>query len=84
MLYILTRPRQPSWLIPDIGVGLRKLVYYVAVTLDGPRGKRRVPTDAVLVLVGGVPSWDLLEKIGIRRGRAATADRADEIAPPRP
>lgn len=35
MLYILIAPRQPSWLNPDIGVGLRKLVYYVASTLDG-------------------------------------------------
>lgn len=37
----------------------------------GPhRGRRTVAHDAVLVLIGGEPSWDLLERIGIVRPRA--------------
>ena len=42
-----------------------------SVVLEGTgphRGKRTVPTDAVLVLIGGEPSWDLLHRAGIRRG----------------
>ena len=41
----------------------------------GPhRGKRTVEHDAVLVLIGGEPSWDLLQRAGIqRRARAAEA-----------
>ncbi|MBX3230968.1 MAG: NAD(P)-binding domain-containing protein [Labilithrix sp.] len=36
----------------------------------GPhKGRRTLATDAVLVLIGGVPSWDLLERAGIRRPR---------------
>ncbi|MBX3204263.1 MAG: NAD(P)-binding domain-containing protein [Labilithrix sp.] len=41
-----------------------------AVTLGGtgPHGGRRsVGADAMLVLVGGVPAWDLLTRAGIRR-----------------
>jgi thioredoxin reductase/ferredoxin len=38
----------------------------------GPhRGKRTVAIDAVLVLIGGEPSWDLLQRAGIRRHRVA-------------
>ena len=35
---------------------------------SGPhRGRRTVPADAVIVLIGGVPSWDLLVRAGIKR-----------------
>jgi thioredoxin reductase/NAD-dependent dihydropyrimidine dehydrogenase PreA subunit len=30
-------------------------------------GRSTVPADAVLVLIGGLPSWDLLERAGIHR-----------------
>jgi thioredoxin reductase len=40
----------------------------------GPhRGKRTVAIDAVLVLIGGEPSWDLLQRAGIQRGAHARA-----------
>lgn len=41
-----------------------------AVTLEGTgqhRGRRSVSVDAVFVLIGGVPSWDLLTRAGIKR-----------------
>ena len=31
------------------------------------RSRRTIPTDAVLVLIGGEPSWDLLQRAGIKR-----------------
>jgi thioredoxin reductase len=42
-----------------------------AVTLEGAaagKGRRTVQAEALLVLVGGVPSWDLLGRAGVRRG----------------
>ena len=38
-----------------------------AVTLATAGRREDVPADAVLVLVGGVPSWELLGRAGIRR-----------------
>jgi thioredoxin reductase len=41
-----------------------------SVTLAGVRpdmGRRTIQADGLIVLVGGVPSWDLLERVGIRR-----------------
>ena len=38
------------------------------------KGRRTLPADALLVLVGGVPSWDLLGRAGIiRRGHERAA-----------
>lgn len=45
-----------------------------SVVLEGTgphRGKRSVPVDAVLVLIGGEPSWDLLQRAGIARRRSS-------------
>lgn len=37
----------------------------------GPHGGRRtVPADALLILIGGVPSWELLGRAGIQRPKA--------------
>ncbi|MDB5220279.1 MAG: Thioredoxin reductase, partial [Myxococcaceae bacterium] len=47
------------------------------VTLAGVtvgKGRRTLPADALLVLVGGVPSWDLLARAGIVRPQP-TAER---------
>jgi thioredoxin reductase/NAD-dependent dihydropyrimidine dehydrogenase PreA subunit len=39
------------------------------------KGRRTLPADALLVLVGGVPSWDLLERAGIKQpGRPPDRD----------
>ena len=40
-----------------------------AVVLGGPRGRRTIQIDAVLVSIGGTPSWDLLARFGIARPR---------------
>jgi thioredoxin reductase len=37
------------------------------VTLCGPKGSQRIDADAVLILIGGSPAWELLSRIGIRR-----------------
>jgi thioredoxin reductase/NAD-dependent dihydropyrimidine dehydrogenase PreA subunit len=37
------------------------------------RGRRTLPADAVFVLIGGIPPWDLLERCGIVRPAAARA-----------
>ena len=40
------------------------------VVLEGTgphKGRRTIPADSVIVLIGGVPSWDLLTKAGITR-----------------
>jgi thioredoxin reductase len=31
------------------------------------RGRRTLTADALLVLIGGIPAWDLLTRAGIRR-----------------
>jgi thioredoxin reductase len=46
------------------------------VTLSTPGGPRRVRCEAVLVLIGAVPPWDLLARCGIRR----PAGRAKQLA----
>jgi thioredoxin reductase len=45
-------------------------VTHDAVTLAGTtagKGRRTLSADALLVLVGGLPSWDLLARVGIRQ-----------------
>ncbi len=37
-----------------------------AVTLEGPRGREDLRIDAVFVLIGGVPSWDLVQQAGVK------------------
>jgi thioredoxin reductase/ferredoxin len=37
------------------------------VHLATPGGPETLPNDAVLVLIGGLPSWDLMERAGVRR-----------------
>lgn len=37
------------------------------VVLAGPRGRRTIQIDAVLVQIGGTPSWDVLGSFGIVR-----------------
>ncbi len=54
-----------------------------AVTLASAHGesgasRERIAADALLVLVGGVPSWDLLTSAGIRRTEA----RDTHVVPP--
>jgi thioredoxin reductase len=41
-----------------------------SVTLSTPSGTETLANDAVIVLIGGVPSWDLVEAAGVRRARA--------------
>jgi thioredoxin reductase len=48
-----------------------------AVTLagTGPHGGRRsVAAEAMFVLIGGVPAWDLLTRAGIRRPASRRKD----------
>lgn len=50
------------------------------VTLAGTGrhgGRRTVAADAVLVLIGGAPAWDLLTRAGIRRPRPREEDRKE-------
>ena len=42
------------------------------VTLRGPAGRlQSVPYDALFVMIGSIPPWDFLARIGIRRGMQA-------------
>lgn len=45
------------------------------VELSGPGGPQAVQCDAVLVMIGSIPPWDFLESVGVRRARAASAQR---------
>jgi thioredoxin reductase len=45
-------------------------------TLRGPRGDETLANDAVLVLIGGTPSWDLVTRAGVRLAAAAEIERA--------
>ncbi len=40
-------------------------------------GRRSIGADAMLVLIGGVPAWDLLTRAGIRRPRRKEAGAGD-------
>jgi thioredoxin reductase len=47
-------------------------VTHAGVVLEGTgahAGRRAIGADAMLVLIGGVPAWDLLTRAGIRRPR---------------
>lgn len=53
-----------------------------AVTLEGTGahgGRRSVAADAMLVLIGGVPAWDLLLRAGIRRPGASERTSAEGV-----
>jgi thioredoxin reductase len=39
-----------------------------SVVLDEGGSAKTLTIDRVLVLIGGVPTWDLLERAGVRRG----------------
>lgn len=55
-------------LYETIPVAMTKSSVVLAVT--GPQGGQvRVGADAMLVLIGGLPSWDLLTRVGMRRPR---------------
>ena len=53
------------------------------VTLASATGEGmfRVGADAVLVLIGGVPAWDLLERAGVRRPRKNATATAVAVEP---
>ena len=53
-------------LFETVPVAVGKATVTVAGVTAG-KGRRTLPADALLVLVGGVPSWDLLVRAGIVR-----------------
>ncbi|MBS2016949.1 MAG: NAD(P)-binding domain-containing protein [Deltaproteobacteria bacterium] len=53
-------------LFETVPVSVSRSAVVVAGTTPG-KGRRTLQADALLVLVGGVPSWDLLTQCGIRR-----------------
>jgi thioredoxin reductase len=53
-------------LLETVPVAVSKTTVTVAGVTTG-KGRRTLPADALLVLVGGVPSWDLLVRSGIVR-----------------
>ncbi len=56
--------RRIELLFETVPVGTTK----AGVVVAGPGGARRtLPADALFVLIGGVPAWDLLTRAGIRR-----------------
>jgi thioredoxin reductase len=60
------RERKVKVLFETVPVALTKTGLTLSRT--GPHGGRlSVGADAVLVLIGGVPAWDLLMRVGIRR-----------------
>jgi len=80
----------------DVHFGTRLVaVGRTSATLeDLASGKREsLGNDAVFVMIGGLPSWDLLERVGVvprrepppseRHGEAERADGADPETPPR-
>ena len=52
------------------------------VVLAGPRGRRTVQIDAVLVSIGGTPSWDVLARFGIRRPAPGRKESGPPSVPP--
>ncbi len=52
-----------------------------SVTLETPRGAEELRVDAVLVLIGGTPSWDLVRQAGVRMG-AQVAELSTESPEP--
>ncbi|MDB4934719.1 MAG: Thioredoxin reductase, partial [Labilithrix sp.] len=53
-------------LFETVPVAVTKTTVTVAGVTAG-KGRRTVPADGVLVLVGGVPSWEVLEGAGVKR-----------------
>ena len=53
-------------LFDTVPVAVARTTVTVAGVTSG-KGRRTLQAEALLVLVGGVPSWDLLEKAGLRR-----------------
>jgi hypothetical protein len=50
-----------------------------AVILQVPTGQESLENDAVLVLIGGVPSWDLLTRSGVKLLGQLSSDEREEI-----
>ncbi len=52
-----------------------------SIVLSGTGGRERtLPADAVLVLIGGIPAWDLLTRSGVRRpATTQTGDLTDGV-----
>jgi len=61
-------------LFETVPIAVAKTTVTVAGVTAG-KGRRTLPADALIVLVGGVPSWDLLGRAGIVR-RVAAIDAA--------
>jgi thioredoxin reductase len=53
-------------LFETLPVAVTRTSVTLAGTIAG-KGRRTVSCDAVLVLIGGLPSWDLLTRAGVRR-----------------
>jgi thioredoxin reductase len=60
-------------LFETVPVAVTRTTVTVAGATPG-KGRRTLQADALLVLVGGVPSWDLLAKAGIRHPESARKD----------
>jgi thioredoxin reductase/NAD-dependent dihydropyrimidine dehydrogenase PreA subunit len=54
----------------------------VVVTLRTKRGREEIPCDHVLVLVGGVPSAELLRRSGVKEGVISPGEGALSAPPP--
>jgi thioredoxin reductase/NAD-dependent dihydropyrimidine dehydrogenase PreA subunit len=54
------------------------------VTLETARGSEELRVDAVLVLIGGTPSWDLVRQAGVRMGPQVVETEAKLATPPSP
>lgn len=63
-------------LFESIPVAVTRAAVAVAGTAPG-KGRRTLQADALLVLLGGVPSWDLLGRAGIRRSGPPQHEEAE-------
>lgn len=54
-------------LFESVPVAVTTTTVTVAGVAAGQKGRRTLQADGLLVLVGGVPSWDLLGRAGIKR-----------------
>lgn len=69
-------------LFETVPVAVSKTTVTVAGVTVG-KGRRTLPADALLVLVGGVPSWDLLGRAGIVRPPVGHADPLPDPSVPK-
>jgi thioredoxin reductase len=77
----LVAQRKIKLLFETVPVAITRNAVILAGT--GPHGGRRsVGADALLVLIGGVPAWDLLTRAGIDRPRAPVGHRKENGANP--